>query len=187
MDSGTPNPIALMSKVRWMHVLPVAAFVVFLTLTRWDAADIPHVGTLRGLCFALNSPGLFLYQAFLWMAPIRWLPRYILKIRSDHFIFLIGVIFQWCAVGREIDKRRSPNSPVGPIFMLAAILIDLLVIAWGVRLIFVAVDSIFRVGHLLEYIIDGLITLTWAVILIYSAARSLAGSVNAEGGLIREH
>jgi hypothetical protein len=169
-----------MRKLKWALFLPVAQFVVFVILIHWENIELPYLGSLRGLCFAINSPGLFLYDFFLRMAPVRWLPPYILHIRSDHFIFLVGVIFQWYMIGREFDKRQPPKSAIEAKLTTAAVLANLLVIAWGIRLIFADLDSIFVV-HLSSYIIDGFIILAWALVLVILPTLRLAKSFRRRG------
>jgi hypothetical protein len=157
-----------MRKLRFAYFLTAAQFVIFLTLIHWDTVDIPYLGSIGGLCFAINSPGLVVYQIFALMAPVRWLPPAILGIRSDHFIFLVGVVVQWYFIGRELDRLRPPKSAAT--LTTATLLANIFVIAWGVRLIFGGMDGILQVDsshqHFAPYIIDGIITLAWALILI---------------------
>jgi len=164
-----------MRRLRWALTLPVIQFVIFLTLMHWDTVEIPYLGSLRGLCFAINIPGQFIYGFFLRLAPVRWLPPYIMYIRSDHFIFLVGVVFQWYVIGRELDKRLWPQSPIGAKPTALAVLANLVVIAWGIRLVFGGLESILQ-GHLPSFIIDGLIILAWALVLITVPTLRLAKS-----------
>jgi hypothetical protein len=164
-----------MRKLRFEYIMPPTLFVIFLSLMHWGTVDIPLLGNIRGLCFAINSPGLLFCELFLRMAPVRWLPADILGIRSDHFIFLVGVVVQWYFVARELDRLRSPKA--GATLTTALLLANIFAIAWGVRLIFGSMDGILQVDsshrHFTAYI-DGIITLVWGLTLIVLPTMRLA-------------
>jgi hypothetical protein len=166
-----------MRKLKWTFILPIVQFAIFLTLIHWQTIEIPLLGNLGALCFAINSPGLFIYGIFLRMAPVRWLPPYVLNIRSDHFIFLVGVVVQWYFVGRELDKLKSSKSSAGAKLTSAAIVGYLLAIAWGIYLIFNAMEGILQVLHLT---IESVIVLLWAAILIILSTLRLGKNFRRE-------
>ena len=168
-----------MRKLKWALFLPIVQFAIFLTLIHWGTIEVPLLGNLGALCFAINSPGLFIYGIFVRMAPVRWLPPNILNIRSDHFIFLVGVVVQWYFVGRELDKLKSSKSPTGAKLTTVVIVGYLLAICWGIYLIFSAIGTILQFSHVA---IGSVIGMSWAAILITLSSLRLEKNFRGESG-----
>ncbi len=171
-----------MRKLRMAVVLPLLHIFASIAIFGWYFAPVGGFnGTVRWW-LAMNAPVLLFIDIVKRVATMGWLSS--TKIwggggeRTLYIIVLVGGFVVWFFVGRALDNlwRRKALDQTSQ--QLGKLLVDLFLIACGIRLIFHGLESI-----LLQYqgqrcqaaaVLSGLIILIWGLAMIVLPMVSLA-------------
>ena len=83
------------------------------------------------LCF--ECAGMLVFLAPIFDLPVKWLPRSILGVRSDHAFYLGGIALFWCCFGLAWQvMRQNPQAFNSRAKAVRAVVYDLLIVAAGV-------------------------------------------------------
>lgn len=135
-----------------------------------------YVGRIGDLWHALNAPALFLLAIGIHFAPIRQ-PQTIANFPIDTILFLAGGIVLWFVIGKMLDRYGEQTTPLPNVRGAIVLSTRVLILLWGIYLCWEAIRASSATDYLGRRVpgsvLDGVIVLSWSVILIILSGRSL--------------
>jgi hypothetical protein len=175
-----------MRKLGMATLLPLVHFVVSIGVFGWKLFPFQEPTSGIRLWFALNGPILLLVDLSKRIATIPWLSPHIMGgVRPIYLIFFVGGFALWFFVGRALDNLFRRNSLDQKALPLSHVLVDMFLIACGVRLIFHGLENILPQypgqQHSTLGIVNGVIVLVWAFVLLLVPSWKLLSAFRNRG------
>jgi hypothetical protein len=101
----------------------------------------------------------------------------------DTLLFLVCVAIFWCLVGRELDRRRSPEIIVQASMTTVGFLYNLFLLCWGIVLtVFSAINfghlqDLARWNNLVGNLAEGFLFWAWSLTLIILPGLNLVNAI----------
>jgi hypothetical protein len=176
-------------KLRFSLVLPVVQLTITGILTLW-ADRAWWLDSPRPQSFAVHVPSLVIEARSIWRgvnAPTfpfcvqEFSPEHVPRYGVREGPYLIAVVVLWFLVGRFLDRRRGLRVPGGPGIGLRKSLIALLVMAWGIFLLYIGLVFLAANAGLgiprSDDQFAALLFILWSVILIAFSGLTLARGI----------
>jgi hypothetical protein len=168
-------------------VLPIVQFAIAAPLLYLAGANRSPVPTTRLVCSGLNAPAVLFAKliaaagvALKWLPGLVYLPGLDYDVEISDIFILVGVILVWFLVGRSIDRQRGPNPEVKS-RTATALLWYTFLFATGGLLFFVGLLDFQQPNfdNLSHRLYRGILTLLWAVSLIFIASKGLTRTIRS--------
>lgn len=172
-----------MRKLKLSFFLPAMQLLLAVSLLYWGAhertasiSEELYVSPATLICFGINAPALLLRAlgAWLGMPHVNRASTVVLGFGLEDWFFLFGVVVCWYLLGRWLDHLRS-RDPQGlsQRFSPGSLFLNLLLIACGAVLGFLAVRGGQRWSSTLGLIIEKTLFLIWSAFLILAPSMKL--------------